>query len=200
MGSTANIAPTSCSQCGVATAPENLVSLWGQPVCAACKPAYIRRMQEGSAPAAQVRYRGFWIRVLARTLDSLAMLVVFVPAMVFWMLPLMRQLAANPGQPINPAVLLPFYLRFYGLLFVVWFAYYTYFHGRFGATLGKMAIHARVVNADGSPLTYGKALARCFADMLSAFTLDIGYIIAGFDDQKRALHDRICGTRVIATN
>ncbi len=25
----------------------------------------------------------------------------------------------------------------------------------------------------------------------------IGFIIAGFDDQKRSLHDRICDTRVI---
>jgi hypothetical protein len=27
----------------------------------------------------------------------------------------------------------------------------------------------------------------------------IGYIMAAFDDQKRALHDRICNTRVIHT-
>jgi uncharacterized RDD family membrane protein YckC len=27
--------------------------------------------------------------------------------------------------------------------------------------------------------------------------MGIGYIIAGFDEQKRALHDRICETRVI---
>jgi hypothetical protein len=33
--------------------------------------------------------------------------------------------------------------------------------------------------------------------MLSAFTLTIGYIMAGIDEQKRALHDRICNTRVV---
>ena len=27
--------------------------------------------------------------------------------------------------------------------------------------------------------------------------LGIGYIMAGFDEQKRTLHDRICDTRVI---
>jgi uncharacterized RDD family membrane protein YckC len=29
--------------------------------------------------------------------------------------------------------------------------------------------------------------------------LYIGYIMAGFDDEKRTLHDRICDTRVIKT-
>jgi len=28
-------------------------------------------------------------------------------------------------------------------------------------------------------------------------TMGIGYIMAGLDTQKRALHDRICDTRVI---
>jgi uncharacterized RDD family membrane protein YckC len=32
---------------------------------------------------------------------------------------------------------------------------------------------------------------------ISAFILMIGYIMAAFDSEKRALHDRICETRVI---
>jgi uncharacterized RDD family membrane protein YckC len=35
--------------------------------------------------------------------------------------------------------------------------------------------------------------------MLSAIILMIGYIMAGFDEQKRALHDILCDTRVIRT-
>jgi uncharacterized RDD family membrane protein YckC len=33
--------------------------------------------------------------------------------------------------------------------------------------------------------------------MLSAILLGIGYLMIAFDDEKRALHDRICDTRVI---
>jgi uncharacterized RDD family membrane protein YckC len=33
--------------------------------------------------------------------------------------------------------------------------------------------------------------------MISGMILMIGYIIAGLDSQKRALHDMICDTRVI---
>ncbi|HET6371045.1 MAG TPA: RDD family protein, partial [Nitrospiria bacterium] len=41
------------------------------------------------------------------------------------------------------------------------------------------------------------ACGRYFAEILSGIILCIGYIMAAFDDEKRALHDRICGTRVI---
>jgi uncharacterized RDD family membrane protein YckC len=44
-----------------------------------------------------------------------------------------------------------------------------------------------------------RAFGRYFAKMLSWFTLAIGFIIAGFDVEKRALHDYICSTRVIRT-
>ena len=40
-------------------------------------------------------------------------------------------------------------------------------------------------------------MARCLARMLAGFTLGIGYVIAGIDDEKRALHDYFCDTRVV---
>jgi uncharacterized RDD family membrane protein YckC len=77
-------------------------------------------------------------------------------------------------------------------------AYEVWFLTRHGATPGKMVIGKKVVTADGRPLSSGRALGRHFAVYLSSFTLMIGFIMAAFDDQKRALHDRICDTRVIA--
>ena len=76
-------------------------------------------------------------------------------------------------------------------------AYEVYFIGRFGATLGKMALKLKVVRPDGSPVSYMRALGRHFAKYLSAIILLIGYIMAAFDEEKRALHDRICDTRVV---
>jgi len=43
----------------------------------------------------------------------------------------------------------------------------------------------------------GQAVGRYLAYLLNSFTLLIGFIIAGFDTEKRALHDRICDTRVV---
>jgi uncharacterized RDD family membrane protein YckC len=69
--------------------------------------------------------------------------------------------------------------------------------GRFGATLGKMACGLQVVTPYIDKITYMRALGRFFAEMVSYIILGIGYIMAAFDDEKRALHDRICSTRVV---
>ena len=66
-----------------------------------------------------------------------------------------------------------------------------------GQTLGKMVCGVSVVRADGTAIGLGRSIARYFAKFVSAFTLLIGYLIAGFDPKKRALHDMICGTRVV---
>ena len=80
---------------------------------------------------------------------------------------------------------------------IIHISYYVYFNGKYGATLGKMAIGARIVNSDGTPISYAKAFGRFFAEILSGLILGIGYIMAAFDDKKRALHDQICNTLVV---
>ncbi len=55
------------------------------------------------------------------------------------------------------------------------------------------------MRADGTPLSTGRIIGRHFAEMISNMILCIGYMMAGWDDEKRALHDRICDTRVIRT-
>ena len=69
--------------------------------------------------------------------------------------------------------------------------------GKYGATLGKMACRIKVVTSEGGPVSYMRALGRYFAKQLSCLTLMIGYIMAFFDKENRALHDRICDTRVV---
>jgi uncharacterized RDD family membrane protein YckC len=75
--------------------------------------------------------------------------------------------------------------------------YETVMIGRFGATLGKMACKLKVVTASGGKVSYMLAFGRYFAKVFSGLTCSIGFIIAGFDEQKRALHDRLCETRVV---
>ena len=75
--------------------------------------------------------------------------------------------------------------------------YETLMIGKYGATLGKMAAKVRVVTAEGGKVSYGRALGRYFSKLLSGMICAIGYIMAAFDEEKRALHDRICNTRVV---
>ena len=60
-----------------------------------------------------------------------------------------------------------------------------------------MAVKIKVVRPDGSPIGYGRAFGRYFGFLLSYVICLIGLIMAAFDSEKRALHDRICDTRVI---
>jgi uncharacterized RDD family membrane protein YckC len=76
--------------------------------------------------------------------------------------------------------------------------YEVYFLTTRGATPGKMALGLKVIRADGAGISAGLAAGRFFAKYLSFLTLCIGFIIAAFDREKRALHDHICQTRVIA--
>ena len=186
-----------CSECGRSYPPDELVAFGTSLVCAACKPLFTQKLREGIRPAGAVRYGGFWIRYLAVLVDSLvfSILIVIVFAIGMMMFPVDW---VNIGR--SQADL----MRLLALEGVVWastlvFAavYETWMVGRYAATLGKMACGLRVVTSDGGKVSYGRSLGRHFAKHLSSFTLLIGYIMAGFDDEKRALHDRICDTRVI---
>jgi len=85
----------------------------------------------------------------------------------------------------------------YALIFGGVVFYMAFMHSRYGATLGKMAVGIRVITLDGRNPSFWRAFGRVFAEYLSSLCLYIGYIMAGFDEEKRALHDHICGTRVV---
>jgi len=54
-----------------------------------------------------------------------------------------------------------------------------------------------VVRPNGARLGLGRAVGRYFAKRLNLLTGGIGYIMAGFDSEKRGLHDLMCDTRVV---
>ena len=60
-----------------------------------------------------------------------------------------------------------------------------------------MACGLIVVRSDMNRLTYGRATGRFFSEMVTGFTLGIGYIIAAFDDERKTVHDMMADTRVI---
>jgi uncharacterized RDD family membrane protein YckC len=116
-------------------------------------------------------------------------------------LPLMLMLGIGLGRGYPFGIFTPAYGAVTGMMILVnlalGMAYEVYFVSTRGATPGKMALGLKIIRADGSPIPPGLALGRYFAHWISGAILFIGYIMAGFDSQKRALHDRICETRVI---
>ena len=71
-------------------------------------------------------------------------------------------------------------------------------YATYGQTLGKKVLKIRVVTQDGSELGLGKIILReTLGKFLSVMILFIGYLMAFFDSEKKALHDRIAKTYVV---
>lgn len=184
-----------CAECGKAFDKGEMIRHGEAWVCAACKPVFLQKLSEGVEPVTgAMRYAGFWIRFAAKLVDGIIMGVLLGLPMIAIMAS-MGALEDPSEEPSDTAVLIQ--LMFQIIYFVAYGAYSIFFIGKYGATLGKMACKIKVVDATGTKIGYGRATGRFFAEILSGLIFYIGYIMVAFDDQKRALHDRICNTRVI---
>lgn len=199
-----------CAECGRPFPAQELSMVGASAVCATCRPAVVGRM--GSIPAAMQpmgqpvmagarHYGGFWIRFVAVIIDAIILACAnFILTFPLRMLGLSSGLAIS-RDPTNAIAALPMIMLLSSISFLISIGlslfYEVYFLTSRGATPGKIALGLKVIRADGGPITAGLAVGRYFSRWLSWLTLLIGFIIAGFDIEKRALHDRIVDTRVI---
>lgn len=185
----AGLAGTFCSFCGREYAPDDMIRYGEQFICAQCKPVFVQRIKEGLPLPSKVDFAGFWIRLGAKLIDWFALMSAYMALFIpFSFLTIKWH---SPGTLIFAMAVL------YIVQFFVVLAYPTFFVGRYQATPGKMVCGLKVVLPDGGRVSYLRALGRAAAELLSQFILYIGYIMAGFDEEKRTLHDHICSTRVI---
>jgi uncharacterized RDD family membrane protein YckC len=161
----------------------------------------------GSAPVAGAHdvvmhgYGGFWRRLVAKVIDG------FITNILAWIILIPILFATlgtaglfSPGDEPTPEQLVAvfgFQLFSIGVQTVIGLLYSIVFLKKYSATPGKMLLGLKVYRADSGPLSVGRIVARYFAEWLSGIILMIGYIIAAFDPEKRALHDRIVDTRVV---
>ena len=82
------------------------------------------------------------------------------------------------------------------VFYPIFMIYDVLLNGRFGATVGKMAVGIKITMLDGAPIGYSRALLRWLAARLSDFFF-IGYILIGLRRDKRGLHDLLAGTKVV---
>jgi uncharacterized RDD family membrane protein YckC len=177
-----------CAECGRAFPPDQVIRHGNVFICAACKPVFLQKLKEGVAVHGALNYAGFGVRFGAKFLDGIILGI-----------PLYAITFSIQGFPPGARPNVTRTLLSNAISILLGLLYYTFFVGKFGATPGKMAAKLRIVNPDGSKVSYAKALGRYFAaDYISGCcTLCIGYLMVLWDDEKRALHDRICSTRVI---
>jgi uncharacterized RDD family membrane protein YckC len=196
-----------CSQCGRALAQADLVQIAGNWVCAECKTAFLSRVMASGADGASLlsrRYGGFWIRFGARMIDGL---VFMVPIIIFsaLLIPNLLRAGGRAGSPAANAILGLSMISFFVTFFLLQGCYEILMLKYRSATLGKMACGLTVIRSDGQGLGWAVCFGRFF--MWNVVTSGIPYIntilmlvssiMLGADDEKRALHDRVCNTRVI---
>ena len=158
------------------------------------KDDFLQRLMEGGAEEIAdatertVDYVGFWWRTLSSLLDYL---IKMIPSGLF-MVPyyISAVFAGSKAAETDPesfqgmtgmsaAMALAYG---FGVLGTIGFsiAYETWMVGKYQGTLGKLIIGARVVNPDGSRLTYKRAFVRWLAKKPLNFILVFGPSTLGF--------------------
>lgn len=135
----------------------------------------------------ELEYVGFWARAGAAVIDLLLQIVVTAPLTIAvygtYIAPAGKTFQGPADVFIN--LVLPAAL-------VIGFWIYK------GATPGKMAMSARVVDADtGEAMSNGQAVLRYAGYFLSLLPLGVGYFWVAFDRRKQGWHDKLAGTVVV---
>ena len=129
--------------------------------------------EAGTSPTDGFRYAGFWIRVWASVID-LALSALWTN----------QQLIMGPAD-----VLINWVLPSIAVI-VFW--------QKKQATLGKIAIRARIVDArTGLAPSARQDVIRYFGYLLSVLPLGLGYLWVAFDRRKQGFHDKLAGTVVV---
>ena len=184
-----------CGECGEHFAENRLLQHGDELVCDSCKLKLLKEKREGEDEEVfeniDLNYAGIFSRFVAKIVDFIIMFLIafgteFSARIVF------SEYFAT--ATLSSAFMVTLFINMVlGILYITWFV------GRFGATPGKMLFHMKIVNGDGSRIGYGQAFARyCGEFVVASLTFSIGYLMAAVDSEHRALHDRICNTRVVA--
>ena len=140
-----------------------------------------------------VMYAGFWLRLVAALVDSLAMFIPF-GFVAFVTTVIVKLVSATKGY--EPATVILTVLPPVAIL-TTWLYFAVMESSSWQATLGKKLLGLYVTDIKGQRLSLIRATGRTFAKFLSSMTAGIGYLLCGFTEKKQALHDMVAGCLVL---
>jgi uncharacterized RDD family membrane protein YckC len=197
-----------CAVSGKTFPKREMIQYEGRWVGAPYRDEFFQRIRQGMTPLdtdavpGPYGYGGFWRRFCAKFLDGIILYAISIPINMVLSLVLLGS-ANYVSYRLAPHGGFAALFIFQGASILSNIAlnicYMVFFIRKYQATPGKLALGMKLVRSDGSHLTKGRIVGRYFAEMLSSLILLIGYIMAAFDPEKKALHDNICDTRVIKT-
>lgn len=109
-------------------------------------------------------------------------------------LPLLEYLSGGVG--LNSFLIFLAVIFLNGLIYF-WILIPLMESSRHQGTLGKIAMKLRVTDMSGKKISFGRAFLRAVCKQLSGLTMMIGYLIALFDPDGQALHDKLANTLVV---
>ncbi len=119
---------------------------------------------------------GFWIRALAMLID-------------LWFVGVLQAVVTAP---------LFFFPVFFGPQFALLsLAYFGICTGLYGQTLGKLALGVEVIRVDGREMTLLDGFVRTVNYLLSLLPFGLGFMVAGWNQRRLAVHDLVCSTQVV---
>lgn len=134
-------------------------------------------------------YVGFWRRLLAAAIDFLILFVVTTPILL-----------AIYGRRYFALVESGASAGFWDFVieYIVPAVAVIAFWRRYGATPGKMAIGAKIVDAKtGERPSTARLVVRYLAYLVSALPVFLGFLWIGISRRKQGFHDKIARTMVI---
>jgi uncharacterized RDD family membrane protein YckC len=186
---------------------SQMLSYEGRWVSAEHRDTFFQRIREGLPLSANSLvpgphgYGGFWWRFLAKIIDGVILGIVGQVVQFVGMALMLGRTPFDPVKP-DPAAMAGYFAVIFLVMAInilIGLGYTWFFVAKYQATPGKMAAGLKIVRSDGTPLSNGRIIGRHFAEWISCIMLYIGYLMAAWDPEKQALHDRICDTRVIRT-
>jgi len=155
----------------------------------------------------EVRYAGFWVRLIASFLDTLFLALPVGVVIYFlsggewfdidqYIQNLQMAMAANPHAIDNqPKTSFKWELIFEISVLVVTVIFWDKWRG---ATPGKKLVHIKVVDAKTfDDIDNKQAITRSFGYIVSTLLLLVGFFMVAFREDKRALHDLLANSAVI---
>jgi uncharacterized RDD family membrane protein YckC len=145
---------------------------------------------ENPASAPEVRYAGFWKRLLAFVVD------LGVTSLIFLALAIIVPILLGPrlGVPRGSVILAAGTVAW---LAVTWLYWALMESSSKQGTVGMDLVGIMVTDAEGNRMSFGKATVRDFAKVASALPALAGFVMAGFTAKKQVLHDLITGSLVV---
>jgi len=145
---------------------------------------------ESIPSSSEMEKGGFWVRSIAYLIDKTVLSIV---GLLFFFA---SRIAQGGGVPLFQNFFTTLFLTYCANL-IFGAAYFTYFYGYTGQTIGKMVCGLKVVSAEGRLIGYRRAFLRWIGYIISFYAFFLGFFWIAVDPDKQGWHDKIAKTFVI---